>query len=155
MSATNVDYYCAGFDANGKRVGSIICDFDPEKEKNKDKDKDKVNALIEQGKSIFNEAVTVEIINADDYCKYVSGDYIRGTDGAPTKYVAPEPTAEEKAVAEKASLAAEYASNKADMMDALQSATLAGNTAAIASIQQDYKEMTEAYKVAVEGVTAK
>ena len=144
MSATNVDYYCAGFDTNGKRIGSIICDFDPEKEKNKDK----VNALIEQGKSIFNDAVTVEIINADDYCKYVSGDYIRGTDGTLVAYVAPEPTAEEKA----ASLAAEYASNKADMLSALQAAQLAGNTDAVASIQADYKEMTEAYKEAVEGV---
>lgn len=151
MSATNVDYYCSGFDANGKRVGSIICDFDPEKEKNKDK----VNALIEQGKSVFNDAVTVEIINADDYCKYVSGEYVRGSDGKPVEYVAPEPTADEKAAAEKENLAAEYASNKEDMLDALQAAMLAGNTDAVTSIQQDYKDMTEAYKEAVEGVTAK
>ena len=33
-SATNVDYYVSGFNSTDKRVGSIICDFDPNKEKN-------------------------------------------------------------------------------------------------------------------------
>ncbi|CDF05320.1 putative uncharacterized protein [Megasphaera elsdenii CAG:570] len=64
-----------------------------------------------------------------------------------------EPTAEEKAEAEKAKLASEYEANKSEMLNALQSATLAGNTGAVASIQQDYKDMTAAYKEAVEGVT--
>lgn len=64
-----------------------------------------------------------------------------------------EPTAEEKAAAEKAKLASEYEANKSEMLNALQSATLAGNTDAVASIQQDYKDMTAAYKEAVEGVT--
>ena len=64
-----------------------------------------------------------------------------------------EPTEEEKAEAEKAKLASEYEANKSEMLNALQSATLAGNTDAVASIQADYKEMTEAYKEAVKGVT--
>ena len=64
-----------------------------------------------------------------------------------------EPTAEEKAEAEKAKLASEYEANKSEMLNALQSATLAGNTGAVASIQQDHKDMTAAYKEAVEGVT--
>lgn len=63
-----------------------------------------------------------------------------------------EPTAEEKKAAEKAKLASEYEANKSEMLNALQSATLAGNTDAVASIQQDYKDMTAAYKEAVEGV---
>lgn len=151
MSTTNVKYYCSGFDKSGKRVGSIICDFDP----NKDKNKDKLTALIEKGKSLFSDAATVEIITADDFDKYVSGEYIRGTDGEPAVYVAPEPTAEEKAASEKASLASEYDANKAEMLEALQSAQLAGNTDAIASIQKDYQDMTAAYKEAVEGVTTK
>ena len=33
MNNTNVDYYIAGFDADGKRVGSRICEFDPQKAK--------------------------------------------------------------------------------------------------------------------------
>lgn len=38
------------------------------------------------------------------------------------------------------------------MLTALQSAQLAGNAEAVASIQQDYQDMTEAYKAAVEEV---
>lgn len=34
MTGTNVDYYCAAFDADGKRIYSAICDFDPTKDKN-------------------------------------------------------------------------------------------------------------------------
>ena len=82
-------------------------------------------------------------------------EYCRQSDGTFAPYVAPEPTAEEKAAAEKAKLASEYEANKAEMLNALQSATLAGNTDAVASIQQDYKDMTAAYKEAVEGVTVK
>lgn len=82
-------------------------------------------------------------------------EYCRQSDGTFAPYVAPEPTAAEKAAAEKAKLASEYEANKAEMLTALQSATLAGNTDAVASIQQDYKDMTAAYKEAVEGVTVK
>ena len=39
------------------------------------------------------------------------------------------------------------------MLAAMQSAALAGNTDAVTSIQKDYKDMTAAYKEAVEGVT--
>lgn len=38
------------------------------------------------------------------------------------------------------------------MLTALQAAQLAGNTDAVTSIQQDYQDMTEAYKAAVEEV---
>lgn len=33
MNGTNVDYYVSGFDTAGKRIGSLICDFDPNKGK--------------------------------------------------------------------------------------------------------------------------
>lgn len=81
-------------------------------------------------------------------------EYCKQADGTFAPYVAPEPTAEEKAATEKASLAAEYESNKTEMLTALQAATLAGNADAVSSIQQDYQDMTAAYKAAVEGVTA-
>ncbi|WP_432642718.1 hypothetical protein [Acidaminococcus sp.] len=149
MNGTNVDYYVSGFDTAGKRVGSLICDFDP------NKNAEKLAALKEKAKSLFSDAAVVDVVSAADYNKYLTGEYVRGVDGQLTAYVAPEPTAEEKTAAEKASLAAEYASNKADMLNALQVAQLAGNTNAVANIQQDYKDMTEAYKAAVEGVTAK
>lgn len=146
-TTTNVDYYAAGFDSAGRRVCSLICDFNP----NSSKNADKITELLNKVKEISEDVAVAEIITADYFNEYLNGK-VRGSDGAPIDYVAPEPTAEEKAAAEKASLAAEYASNKTDMLSALQAAQLAGNTDAVASIQADYKEMTEAYKTAVEGV---
>ena len=104
MSASNVEYYCAGFDSTGKRVGSLICDFNPTKDKNQEK----VEALIEEGKTKFTDATVVEIITAEDFDKYVSGEYIRGEDGKPVVYVAPEPTASEKKAAAIATIRNKY-----------------------------------------------
>lgn len=123
MSATNVDYYCAGFDDAGKRVGSVICDFNPTKDKNTER----VQKLLEEGKKLFSDAAVVEIITAEDYDKYVSGEYIRVSDGKPAAYVAPEPTSAEKKAFAIAAIKAQYkpqidalieARVKADMMGA-------------------------------------
>lgn len=145
MANTNVDYYVSGFDVEGKRVGSLICDFNP------DKNPKKLAALKEKAKELFRDAVIVEVTTTNDYNLYLEG-YVRGADGKPIPYVAPEPTAEEKAAAEKAALKVEYEANKKEMLDALQAAKLAGNAAAVESVQNDYKDMTTAYKEAVEGV---
>lgn len=141
---SNVSNYVAGFDESGKRIGSIIFDGDPASEKD-------VAAAVEKGKATFLDAV-VEVISADDFNLYLSGDYVRGDDGHPTKYVAPEPTAEEKAAAQKAALKAEYEAGKAELLNSLQAAQLAGNADAVTSIQAEYKEFAEAYKQAVEEV---
>jgi len=110
----------------------------------------KVQDLLNQG-FIF--------VDASDYANLLGNnsdhaEYCRQSDGTFAPYVAPEPTAEEKAAAQKAELASEYESNKAEMLTALQAAQLAGNTDAVTSIQKDYQDMTAAYKEAVEGVTA-
>lgn len=138
MSATNVDYYCAGFDKGGKRVGSIICDFDP----NKDKNKDKLQALIEKGKSLFSDATTVEIITADDFDKYVSGEYIRGTDGKPAAYVAPEPTAAEKKASAIATIKAKYQTQIDALVEARVKAAMLGSDTA--KIDAQYKSVLTA-----------
>ncbi|WP_337742407.1 hypothetical protein [Acidaminococcus intestini] len=109
-----------------------------------------VQELLEQG---------YEFVDFEDYNNLLANnddnqEYCKQADGTFAPYVAPEPTAEEKAATEKASLAAEYESNKTEMLTALQAATLAGNADAVSSIQQDYQDMTAAYKAAVEGVTA-
>lgn len=110
----------------------------------------KVQDLLDQG-FVF--------VSSKDYNNLLGNnsehkEYCRQADGTFAPYVAPEPTAEEKATAEKAALAYEYEANKSEMLTALQAAQLAGNTDAVASIQQDYKDMTAAYKEAVEGVEA-
>ena len=142
---SNVDFYVAGFDAAGKRIGSLIFNGKPSNDKD-------VAAGIEEGKAAFEGAAVVEVISADDFNLYLSGDYVRGNDGHPTKYVAPELTAEEKAAAQKAALKAEYEAGKAELLNSLQAAQLAGNADAVTSIQAEYKEFAEAYKQAVEEV---
>ena len=67
MSATNVDYYCAGFDDAGKRVGSVICDFNPTKDKNTER----VQKLLEEGKKLFH--FEVKSVGMDGQKKRHSG----------------------------------------------------------------------------------
>lgn len=110
----------------------------------------KVQDMLDQGFVFVDTADYLNLLGNNDDKK----EYCRQSDGTFAPYVAPEPTAEEKAAAEKASLDSEYEANKSGMLAALQAAQLAGNTDAVASIQQDYKDMTAAYKEAVEGVTA-
>lgn len=105
MNNTNVEYYIAGFDAEGKRVGSRICEFDPQKSHNAGK----LDALKKGAKELFADATVIEIISADDFNKYISGDYIRGTGGKPIAYAPPEPTEEGKRQMALSTLAKEYA----------------------------------------------
>ena len=108
MNGTNVDYYVSGFDTAGKRVGSIICDFDP----NKDKNAEKLAALKEKSKTLFTDAAVVDVVSASDYNQYLTGEYVRGADGKPTAYVAPEPTADEQKAKKQAELQSSYESDK-------------------------------------------
>jgi hypothetical protein len=105
MNSSNVDFYIAGFGADGKRVGSLICEFNPTKDKNAGE----LNALKKEAKELFADATVIEIISAEDFNKYISGDYIRGTGGKPIAYAPPEPTEEEKRQMALSALDKEYA----------------------------------------------
>lgn len=107
----------------------------------------------EKAAKLASDATVIELIDQATFEQYMSNCVRDMQTGKPIPYVAPEPTAEEKAEAEKAKLTSEYEANKQEMLAAMQSAALAGNTDAVTSIQQDYKDMTAAYKEAVEGVT--
>lgn len=135
MSATNVDYYCAGFDDAGKRVGSVICDFNPTKDKNTER----VQKLLEEGKKLFSDAAVVEIITAEDYDKYVSGEYIRGKDGKPAAYVAPEPTAAEKKASAIATIKAKYQPQLDSLVEARVKAEMLGSDTS--KIDTQYKTL--------------
>lgn len=123
MNGTNVDYYVSGFDTAGKRVGSLICDFDP----NKDKNAEKLAALKEKAKTLFTDAAVVDVVSASDYNQYLTGEYVRGTDGKPTAYVAPEPTAEEQKAKKQAELQSTYEADKEALMKYYLAASLAGD----------------------------
>lgn len=133
MNGTNVDYYVAGFDSTGKRVGSIICDFDPNKEKNADK----LAALIDKAKGLFTDAAVVEVISAADYAMYLSGDYVRGAEGKPVAYIAPEPTAAEKKASAIAAIKAKYQPQLDSLVEARVKAAMRG--ADTAKIDSQYK----------------
>lgn len=123
MNGTNVDYYVAGFDADGKRVGSLICDFDP----GKDKNTGKLASLTEKAKDLFEDAAVVDVISAADYNQYLTGEYVRGADGKPTAYIAPEPTAEEQKAKKQAELQSTYESDKEELMKYYLAAALASD----------------------------
>lgn len=135
MSATNVDYYCAGFDDAGKRVGSVICDFNPTKDKNTER----VQKLLEEGKKLFSDAAVVEIITAEDYDKYLSGEYVRGNDGKPIPYVVPEPTAAEKKASAIATIKAKYQPQLDSLVDARVKAEMLGSDTS--KIDTQYKTL--------------
>ena len=144
MTGTNVDYYCAAFDADGNRIYSSICDFDPAKEKNAAK----IQALKDKAKESVSDAAVIEIISTEDFNEYLNGK-VRGSDGKPTEYVTPEPTAEEKAAAEKAQIDSDYNASVADLQASLQIAQLNNDADAIASIQAEKVDLDATYKDAI------
>lgn len=142
---SNVDYYVAGFDSAGNRVGSLIFDGRPE-------DAQAVADAVAKGKTAFADAAVVEVISADDYSLYLSGDYVRGADGKPVKYVAPEPTEAEKKAAQQAELTADYKAQVAELTTALQVAELNCDADAKTSIQADFKDLQQSYKEGMEAL---
>lgn len=133
MNGTNVDYYVSGFDTAGKRVGSIICDFDP----NKDKNVEKLAALKEKAKTLFTDAAVVDVISATDYNQYLTGEYVRGADGKPTAYIAPEPTAAEKKASAIATIKAKYQTTLDTLVEARVKAAMLGTDTS--KIDSQYK----------------
>lgn len=132
MTGTNVDYYCAAFDADGKRIYSVICDFDPTKDKNADK----VQALKAKAQEAVSDAVTVEIITADDFAEYLGGK-VRGSDGKPVKYIPPDPTEAEKKTAKINEIKTKYNAQLDAMITARVKAAMLG--ADTSKIDSQYK----------------
>ena len=142
MKDTNVDYYAAGFDKDGKRVCSMICDFNPDREKNADKKA----ALLDKVKATSSDVAIAEIITAEDFVKYLNGK--------PTEYIPPEPTAEEKAANKQASLDAEYTAAQQELGQSLLVANLNGDTDAAASIQGEFADLNTYYKEQSDAIAA-
>ena len=149
MTTSNVNYYCAAFDADGKRIYSAICDFDPTKDKNADK----IQELKNKAKETVSDAAVIEIITADDFAEYLGGK-VRGSDGKPTEYIPPEPTAEEKAASKQASLDAEYTAAQQELGQSLLVANLNGDTDAAASIQGEFADLNTYYKEQSDAIAA-
>lgn len=145
---TNVDYYAAGFDKDGKRVVTMICDYNP----TKNIYKNKINELLEKVKATSKDVVVAEIISSDDFDLYVNQNYVRDSEtGKPIPYIAPDLTPEEIAAANRAAIDTEYNQNKKLMEEYMQTAILRGDTETQKSISEDFIAMQEAYAAAIKG----
>ena len=149
--ATNVKYYCMGFLKDGTPSVRTFADRKPIEKNNTEY----INNLKSKVQTMASdiELATVEIITAADYNLYVNGDgensYVRDMEtGKPKIYIPPEPTKEEKQARALASLDAEYNTQKEGFKQDLDTATLAGNTEAIQSIQAEFMEFNKAYEEA-------
>lgn len=141
MNNTNVDYYIAGFDAAGKRVGSRICEFDPQKSKNAVK----LDALKKEAKELFTDATVIEIISAEDFNKYISGDYIRGTGGKPIAYAPPEPTEEEKRRMALSALDKEYAEKLSNLEIEMAKAKVIEDEELYSDLKEEHETLVTEY----------
>lgn len=148
--ATNVKYYCMGFLADGTpsvRTFANTKDIEKENEKYIVELKQKVKKMS------ADELATVEIISAEEYNLYVNGDgtntYVRDMEtGKPKIYIPPEPTKEELQAQALSQLENEYNVQKEGFKKDLDTATLAGNTEAVQSIQKEFMEFNKAYEEA-------
>ena len=148
--ATNVKYYCMGFLADGTpSVRTFANTKDIEKN-----NEEYITELEQKVKNMTEEELSVvEIISAEEYNLYVNGDgtnsYIRDMEtGKPKIYVAPDPTQEELKAKALAELENEYNLQKEGFKKDLDTATLAGNTEAVKSIQKEFMEFNKAYEEA-------
>lgn len=148
--ATNVKYYCMGFLADGTpsvRTFANTKDIEKNNTQYIDDLKQKVKEMS------TDELATVEIISAEEYNLYVNGDgtntYVRDMEtGKPKIYIPPEPTKEELQAQALSQLENEYNVQKEGFKKDLDTATLAGNTEAVQSIQKEFMEFNKAYEEA-------
>ena len=155
--ATNVKYYCMGFLKDGTPSVRTFADRNPI-EKNDTKYINNLKSKVQTMASDV-ELASVEIITAEDYNLYVNGDgensYVRDMEtGKPKIYIPLEPTKEELQVQALSQLENEYNAQKEGFKQDLDTATLAGNTEAIQSIQQEFMEFNRAYEEAKQEILA-
>lgn len=151
MSSTNVSFYCAAFDKDGKRIASTICNYDPADSKNADK----ITKLQDDLKTLLKDTVpaVVEIITADDYDLYAQKGYVRDVQtGKPILYIPPEPTAAEKTLSAANALKNEYTPQIAALKDALATATLSGDNETIEDLKSEYADVTAEYNQKLEAL---
>ena len=141
--ATNVKYYCMGFLADGTpsvRTFANTKDVEKENEKYIVELKQKVKEMS------ASELATVEIITASDYDLYVNGDgtntYIRDMEtGKPKIYVMPEPTQQEKQIAEVNTISNSVELQTKELKDAMIIALLNNDIELQEELKQEYQEL--------------
>ena len=102
--------YIAGFDKDGKRVITLLCEFDAQDPSNAAKVQEQKDKAAEMAKA----AVVIELIDQATFEQYMNNCVRDMETGKPVPYIPPEPTAEEKQAAELSKLDSEYAAKLED-----------------------------------------
>lgn len=145
----NTPYYVAGFDKSGRRVVTILCEYDPtnpSSEKMLQADKEKAVKMA-------SDASVIEVIDQDTFEMYMNNCIRDMVTGKPIPYVAPEPTAEERKASAAASVAAIYNPQLAELKDNLVTAVLNGDEELQEEIKKEYADLMSAYNSELEGLS--
>ena len=102
--------YIAGFDKDGKRVITLLCEFDVQDPSNAAKVQEQKDKAAEMAK----DAAVIELIDQATFEQYMNNCVRDMETGKPVPYIPPEPTAEEKQAAELSKLDSEYAAKLED-----------------------------------------
>lgn len=140
--ATNVKYYCMGFLTDGTPSVRTFAST----KKIEENDEKYITELKQKVKEMSNEELaTVEIITAADYDLYVNGDgntYIRDMEtGKPKIYVMPEPTQQEKQIAEVNTISNSVELQTKELKDAMIIALLNNDIELQEELKQEYQEL--------------
>ena len=141
--ATNVKYYCMAFLKDGTpsvRIFANTKDIEKNNEKYIAELKQKVKKMTEE------ELFVVDIISASDYDLYVNGDgkniYVRDMEtGKPKIYVMPEPTQQEKQIAEVNTISNSVELQTKELKDAMIIALLNDDVELQEELKQEYKNL--------------
>ena len=141
--ATNVKYYCMGFLIDGTpSVRTFANTKDIEKN-----NKEYITELKQKVKKMTEEELSVvDIISAFDYDLYVNGDgtntYVRDMEtGKPKIYVMPEPTQQEKQIAEVNTISNSVELQTKELKDAMIIALLNNDIELQEELKQEYQEL--------------
>lgn len=110
----------------------------------------KVQDLLDQGFIFVSSKDYNNLLGNNDE----NQEYCRQADGTFAPYVAPEPTAEEKAASKQASLDAEYAAAQQELGQSLLVANLNGDADIAASIQSEFADLNTYYKDQSDAIAA-
>lgn len=152
--ATNVKYYCMGFLADGTPSVRTFANT-------KDIEKDNKEYIIKLKQKVkemsTDELAIVDIISASDYDLYVNGDgkniYVRDMEtGKPKIYVMPEPTQQEKQIAEVNTISNSVELQTKELKDAMIIALLNNDTELQEELKQEYQELMINANNEMEGV---
>lgn len=141
--ATNVKYYCMGFLIDGTpSVRTFANTKDIEKN-----NKEYITELKQKVKKMTEEELfVVDIISASDYDLYVNGDgkniYVRDMEtGKPKIYVMPEPTQQEKQIAEVNTISNSVELQTKELKDSMIIALLNNDIELQEELKQEYQEL--------------